>query len=1252
MTGRRREGGDPSGEPTLIVRLPVHPTVIAPPSRTFVGVPPPAAVASGTPSPRRAVVAPPMGYTLKVSSPSLWESRTAATTVMLALGEPPRVGRRIGEYEILAPLGEGGMGTVFLAWDLRLDRHVAIKFLQSQQLGFAERFLVEARTTARCQHENIVVIYSVGQHDDMPYMVLEYLSGKPLTSLIEHHARIPYPRAVEIMCSVLCALRCAHAQGIVHRDLKPSNIFINDNGTIKVLDFGVAKVMQKCGPSPDDLAATGQPASEPARGLTQVGTIVGTYEFMSPEQWGIGVEIDHLSDIWASGILLHRMICGSHPLAPLEGNQLVVTGMLELPMPSMLVAAPPDVPRELTRIVDRCLRKQKDQRWQSAADLLAALQPFLPRSLSQDLHLYNNPYIGQAPFQENDAERFFGRDHDVSVFVNQVRNRPITAVVGDSGVGKSSFVRAGLLPGLKDSDASWETFIARPGTRPLEVLAGIVAPLLAPAADPEDDDAPPTCLADQLRSEPGRFVAALEDYVRRTDRRVLVFIDQFEDLYLQILDPAERATLLTSLAAIADHREGRLRLVLSIRSDWFKQLAADDASRQLTGNPFFLGPPTREDLRDALLKPATNAGFQFETPAAIERILDHLSKSADGSMPRPRVSALPLMQLVTAALWETRNVRRQLFTGAWSITQLVCALRDHADQFVARLGEDRTVLLRSLLLRFVAPNRTCVAVPITELRALALDNRDVQTLVEDMVDARLLLVQTLDGTTSVELAHEVLLRWPLLAGWLDEDEDDVLTMHRLRATAHVWSQAQSDELLWRDDLATDARRFQAHYRGPLDDTERAFLDAVFDLGAASTALVAAGEVASSGSSSVEPPPAASPIGPAWRWSWLALLAGLRALLAAIVRIPRRPLPPPSAVDTTGAEVAPPERSHAELRTRRTAQPRRRLLHLSDLHFLRKEQATIWYSQLRSDLHQMGADRLDAVVVSGDVANQAGAAEYDAAKQFFRHLMEEFSLAPRQMVIVPGNHDVSWPHSKQAYKLLRKEDYSGALSSDRVIVRDGVIEVCDDDDAYQRRLEAFAHWYHAVKGVEYPLACERQAVLDELPDLGLCILGLSSVWQLDHHFRDRASIHPEALANALLRLKPEAGPQLRIAVFHHPVQSEDDSRIRDTAFLQQLAVHGFRIALHGHVHKAGTAQYRYEHGEAGRRLDIMAAGTFGAPSREWVPGYPLQYQLLLFDEHQVTVETRCRREVNGAWMPDAQWLQGPNLDPLPRYTIKR
>jgi predicted MPP superfamily phosphohydrolase len=330
---------------------------------------------------------------------------------------------------------------------------------------------------------------------------------------------------------------------------------------------------------------------------------------------------------------------------------------------------------------------------------------------------------------------------------------------------------------------------------------------------------------------------------------------------------------------------------------------------------------------------------------------------------------------------------------------------------------------------------------------------------------------------------------------------------------------------------------------------------------------------------------------------------------------------------------------------------RRLLHLSDLHFATNDQATVSYAQLAADLRQQGVtDRLDALVVSGDLVNRAEPAEYDAARLFLEYLMSGFGLAARQIVLVPGNHDVSWSLAEAGYSLRKRSQQRGGLPPGTFIEHGtDVIEV-RDEEAYRRRFQPFADFYRLVKGVEYPLHYLDQATLD-VPDPRFLILGLNSAWEIDHHFPDRASINAEALAQALLKLGPASADQLRIAVFHHPIHSGEDSRIRDAAFLQQLAVHGFCLALHGHVHRADAALYRYDRAIGGRQIEIVAAGTLGAPTHDWVPNYPLQYNLLLVAPDKITIETRCRYEVNGAWAPDARWPQGPGKDPLPRYVIE-
>jgi eukaryotic-like serine/threonine-protein kinase len=756
----------------------------------------------------------------------------------------PPPGIRIGQYELIRELGRGGMGAVYLARDTKLGRRVAMKFLQSDQPETTVRFILEARATARCNHENIVVIHDVGEHQGHPFMVLEYLQGAPLSQQMQPGRRFPAGRAIELMVPVIRALACAHEHNIVHRDLKPDNIFVTDGGTIKVLDFGVAKLLQeqalpeRFGPSTSTSAfpstsgeGADRGAAEPSPDLTRHGVLVGTLAYMSPEQW-LGAGVDHRTDIWAVGIILYKLVAGKHPLDPLRDRQLMVTGLLEQPMPSVRGDCP-DLPDEFAAVIDQCLIKDKAARMPSAHQLLDALEPLLLGQPMRKLRVDESPYPGLNAFQELDADRFFGRSREIAAAVNRLRDQPLLTVVGPSGVGKSSFVRAGVVPALKQSGEAWTSLVIRPGRQPMAALAHAVTPMVTHSSTTVAGElSEQQAVLERLQQEPGYLGAALRSRARRRDQRMLLFVDQFEELYTLVADPQERLTFTACLASVADDATTPLRLVLSIRSDFIDRLAQDPSlAADLAHGMFFLAPPGRESLREAMVEPAEMAGYQFESAAMIEHMLDHLQHTQ---------GALPLLQFAASKLWEMRDTGRRLLAqdSYHAIGGISGALASHADAVVAGQAPSAQALTRALFLRLVTPERTRAMVSVGELDELGRDPGEVRRLVDHLVHARLLVVQSGDagGGATIEIVHESLIQsWPLLRRWLDENQDDAAFLEQLRTAARQWqARGHPAGLLWRGEAMEEAQRWRRRYRGELPALQQAYLDAVFGLEARAT----------------------------------------------------------------------------------------------------------------------------------------------------------------------------------------------------------------------------------------------------------------------------------------------------------------------------------------------------------------------------------------------------------------------------------
>ncbi|WP_437563387.1 nSTAND1 domain-containing NTPase [Sorangium sp. So ce542] len=748
---------------------------------------------------------------------------------------PPSAGARIGHYELLRELGRGGMGVVFLARDLRLARLVAIKLLTKLSSTGVQRFLAEAQATARCKHEHIVTIHEVNEHDGSPYMVLEYIEGQSFRAWMKQRksadasraaraAPVPPGLAVEMIVPVVRALASAHASGIVHRDLKPENVMLDASGAIKVVDFGIAKLRVD-----DASLATERPVVEDM-GLTHPGAAVGTLPYMSPEQWE-GREIGPSSDIWAVGIMLHELVLGAHPLAPCRMPDLIAVPRLDEPMPEVSVRHP-EV-GALGAIIDRCLRKRKAERFASAEELLAELLPLLPGRREIHLGADESPFAGLSSFQEADADRFFGRAQDLAGIVARLRSQPLLAIAGASGVGKSSLVRAGVIPALKRSGEGWEALVLRPGREPLAALAELLSsPAVTLSTDVQalavDSGAGTRAsLVPRLRAEPGLLGAALRGWAGRAQRRLLLFIDQFEELVTLGAPAGERAAFLACLEGIADDASSPLRVVLSVRSDFLERMAEHEHfMAAMTRGLVFLRPMGREGLREALVRPIEAARHEIEDPAMVEGILDALSTTR---------GALPLLQFTAARLWEMRDRGRRLLTRASyeAIGGVAGALASHADTLLAGMSERQAKLARAVLERLVTPERTRAVASLGELCELPGDPGEIERVVGQLADGRLLAIEKGSDRagSAVELVHESLIeRWPTLKRWLDESQEDAVFLDRLRAAARLWdASGRAADTLWRGNVAKEARGFRERYRGALPERERLFLEAVLRL---------------------------------------------------------------------------------------------------------------------------------------------------------------------------------------------------------------------------------------------------------------------------------------------------------------------------------------------------------------------------------------------------------------------------------------
>jgi serine/threonine-protein kinase len=347
------------------------------------------------------------------------------------------VGTTISHYEVLEQLGGGGMGVVYKAEDTRLGRYVALKFLPeklTENRQALERFQREARAASALDHPNICTIYDIGEHEEQPFIVMQYLEGQTLRHHLED-GPLSTEQLLDFGSQIAEALDSAHTRGILHRDIKPDNVFVTRSGQIKLLDFGLAKLLEQNSDGPPDRVSQGP--------LTAAGIAVGTPYYMSPEQL-LDKKLDDRSDVFSFGVLLYEMATGTLPFKGKDLSALFNEILNKTPISPRQLS--PDLPDQLRLVLNRALEKDRDVRYQSIRDLMTDL--LQTKGSSSTLSTSSNktkPSIAVLPFVNMSS------DPDNEYFSDGLAEELINALTQLRGLHVASRTSAFSFKGMNQS---------------------------------------------------------------------------------------------------------------------------------------------------------------------------------------------------------------------------------------------------------------------------------------------------------------------------------------------------------------------------------------------------------------------------------------------------------------------------------------------------------------------------------------------------------------------------------------------------------------------------------------------------------------------------------------------------------------------------------------------------------------------------------------------------------------------------------
>jgi WD40 repeat protein/transcriptional regulator with XRE-family HTH domain len=757
---------------------------------------------------------------------------TPPTPSPLSLPSPRSTPPALRGYQVHEQIGAGGFGTVYRATQPGINREVAIKLIAPEFANhpdFVRRFEAEAQLVARLEHPFIVPLYDYWRDPSGAYLVMRYLRGGSV------QAALTAPWSLE-RCSLLLAdigpaLAFAHRQGVIHRDLKPANLLLDTEGRAYLADFGIARELHRA--QPDD--------------HTQPAVVIGSPEYLAPEQFA-DAPLTPAADIYGLGLALYVLLAGAppyHSVAPVERLAQRLNG----PLPP-LAALRSDLPAAVDAALQRATARLPADRYQTIEAFLADWQRAvgapgaatasitagsIERAPIEQRAPSANPYKGLRAFGEGDAADFFGREaltrrlierlagdsaEDEGVTSDSPAAGRFLAVVGPSGSGKSSVVRASLLPALRNGalPGSEQWFYAEllPGSRPLEEIE---AALLRVAVNPPDQ------LLSQLHEDERGLARAVKRVLPADPSVELVLvIDQFEEIFTLLETEATRLHLLASLTAAVCDPRSRLRLIVTLRADFYDRplLYPGFADLLPTGVELVL-PLSAAELRRAIVGPAERAGVSVEADLVAEMIRDV------GEQP----GALPLLQYALTELYADRDNAVLSLAAYRSGGGVAGALARRADLLYTGFEANEQLAVRQIFLRLITLGEgvedTRRRVRLSELSNAEQPVELSHPVLTSYGGYRLLTFDRdpLTREPTVEVAHEALIRsWSRLREWLATGRDALRVQRRLSLAAAEWANAGHDPSF----LASGSRLVQ--FVGlatsadlALNADERAFLEA-------------------------------------------------------------------------------------------------------------------------------------------------------------------------------------------------------------------------------------------------------------------------------------------------------------------------------------------------------------------------------------------------------------------------------------------